>query len=62
MTINGIKVKLIMSYNLGALQHNIDPDKYVGNLDGGDFNNPIYINLIRFDCLSLCCMNVWWDP
>ena len=47
-----------MSYNLGALQHNIDPDKYVGNLDGGDFNNPIYINLIRFDCLSLCCMNV----
>ena len=47
-----------MSYGLGALQHNIDPDKYVGNLDGGDFNNPIYINLIRFDCLSLCCMNV----
>ena len=46
MTINGIEVKLIMSYDLGALQHNIDPGKYVGNLDEGDFNTPNCINLI----------------
>lgn len=58
MTINGIRVKLIMSYGLGALQHNIDLGKYVGNLEGGDFNAPNCTNLIRFDCLSLCCMNI----